>query len=108
MAAFVEASRYPINRLGVGTGLDAGLRGIASEHSVVHVWGVDAGTCIEKADPWPWNPDGELFRASRSNRRRRCPRRGDHAGAGGGFAEVGFGVVVALVAAHVQYRSCTA
>ena len=61
VAAFVEACRYPINRLGVGIGLGTGMRGIASEDSAGHVWGVDTGTYIEKADPWPLNPDGELF-----------------------------------------------
>lgn len=61
VAAFVEACRYPINRLGVGTGLGAGQRGFASEDSAGHVWGLDTEAYIAQAEPWPLNPDGELF-----------------------------------------------
>ena len=59
--AFVEGCRYAVNRLGVGKGLGVGYRGIGSEQSAAHVWGVDHETYIAKADPWPLNPDGELF-----------------------------------------------
>ena len=59
--AFVEGCRYAVNRTGVGKGLDVGYRGIGSERSAAHVWGVDADTYIAKADPWPLTPDGELL-----------------------------------------------
>lgn len=59
--AFVESCRYPINRLGVGSGLDVGTRGVGSEPSVTGVWGVSREEYIDRADPWPLNPKGELL-----------------------------------------------
>ena len=59
--AFVECCRFPIARAGVGAGLGEGVRGIASENSAAHIWGVDNDTYTAKADPWPLNPDGELI-----------------------------------------------
>ena len=92
VAAFVEACRYPINRLGVGTGLGTGMRGIASEDSAGHVWGVDADTYIEKADPWPLNPDGELFLGIKIESKAALPYVEEIMQVPGvGFAEVGPG-----------------
>jgi len=59
--AFVESCRYPINMTGVGYGLGRGTRGTGSQPTSAPVWGVDADTYTEKADPWPLNPDGELL-----------------------------------------------
>jgi len=59
--AFVEACRYPINRIGVGEGLGEGRRGVGSEPSARPIWGVDRDTYLQKADPWPLNPEGELL-----------------------------------------------
>lgn len=59
--AFVESCRYPINRIGVGEGLGEGRRGVGSEPSATAVWGVSRDEYVEKADPWPLNPDGELL-----------------------------------------------
>jgi 4-hydroxy-2-oxoheptanedioate aldolase len=59
--AFVEACRYPINRIGVGEGLGEGRRGVGSEPSAIPIWGVDRDTYLRKADPWPLNPEGELL-----------------------------------------------
>lgn len=63
--AFVEACRYPINRLGVGQGpgegLGEGRRGVGSEPSAMPIWGVDRDTYLRKAEPWPLNPEGELL-----------------------------------------------
>ncbi len=59
--AFVEACRYPINTRGVGQGLGVGTRGRGSEPSASAVWGVDADTYFDRADPWPLNPEGELL-----------------------------------------------
>ena len=61
VAAFVESCRYPVNRKGVGTGLGVGIRGVGSEPSAAHIWGVDRDTYLAKADPWPLNPEGELM-----------------------------------------------
>jgi 4-hydroxy-2-oxoheptanedioate aldolase len=59
--AFVEACRYPINKIGVGRGLGVGTRGRGSEPSAASVWGVSAEGYMEHADPWPLNPNGELL-----------------------------------------------
>jgi 4-hydroxy-2-oxoheptanedioate aldolase len=59
--AFVESCRYPINMQGVGYGLDRGTRGTGSQRSSAPVWGVTSDEYVEKADPWPLNPDGELL-----------------------------------------------
>ena len=59
--AFVEACRYPINRIGEGKGLHRGRRGVGSEPSAMPIWGVDRDEYLHKADPWPLNPDGELL-----------------------------------------------
>ncbi len=59
--AFVEACRYPINTRGVGQGLGVGTRGRGSEPSASAVWGVDADTYFDRADPWPLNLEGELL-----------------------------------------------
>jgi len=59
--AFVEACRYPINRIGVGEGLREGRRGVGSEPSATVVWGVARDDYLRQADPWPLNPEGELL-----------------------------------------------
>jgi len=59
--AFVEGCRYPINRIGVGAGLDEGRRGVGSEPSAMPIWGVGRDDYLRKAEPWPLNPDGELL-----------------------------------------------
>jgi len=61
VAAFVEACRYPINRIGVGAGLEEGRRGVGSEPSAAPVWGLDRDSYLRQADPWPLNPEGELL-----------------------------------------------
>lgn len=59
--AFVEACRYPINRIGVGEGLGEGGRGVGSEPSAAPMWGLDRDNYLRKAEPWPLNPEGELL-----------------------------------------------
>ncbi len=59
--AFVEACRYPINRIGVGEGLSEGRRGVGSEPSAMPIWDVSRDEYLQKAEPWPLNPDGELL-----------------------------------------------
>ncbi len=59
--AFVESCRYPINRVGVGNGLDKGRRGVGSENSATAIWGIERNDYVQRADPWPLNPNGELL-----------------------------------------------
>jgi 4-hydroxy-2-oxoheptanedioate aldolase len=59
--AFVEACRYPFNRLGVGKGLGEGERGSAGQAHAASIWGMEVPEYLAKADPWPLNPDGELL-----------------------------------------------
>ena len=62
VSAFVESSRYKINDLGVGCGLQDGTRGVGSEFKARLKWGLEEDNEYRaKADPWPLNPDGELL-----------------------------------------------
>ena len=56
-----NSCRYPINKSGVGHGLGTGTRGVGSESSAAAIWGVNRDDYIQKADPYPLNPDGELL-----------------------------------------------
>ena len=55
----VEASRYPFAP--EVDGLDRGLRGSGSQGFAAGIWGVGRNEYLRRADPWPLNPDGELF-----------------------------------------------
>ena len=78
--AFVEACRYPHNTAGLDrtipspidrmrgaskmpreAGLGIGARGRGSETTAAPVWGVTLEEYLERADPWPLNPKGELL-----------------------------------------------
>ncbi|MCC6175173.1 MAG: hypothetical protein IT305_07715 [Chloroflexi bacterium] len=59
--AFVEACRYPFNRAGVGAGLDEGERGSSGQKGAAAIWGVSVPEYLQKADPWPLNPEGDLL-----------------------------------------------
>ena len=59
--AFVEHSRYPFNRAGVGLGLDEGRRGGGGQAEAAAVWGVPTREYLDIAEPWPLNPRGELL-----------------------------------------------
>ncbi|HEX5327445.1 MAG TPA: aldolase/citrate lyase family protein [Acetobacteraceae bacterium] len=86
VAAFVEAARYPHHLAGVdpelptplermrgaarathrgSTGgrklLGIGMRGRGSEMSAAPIWGISQEEYMERADPWPLNPNGELM-----------------------------------------------
>ncbi|MEM7128664.1 MAG: aldolase/citrate lyase family protein [Chloroflexota bacterium] len=90
--AFVEACRYPINRLGVGQGVGVGRRGVGSEPGTTSIWGVDRDTYIRKADPWPLNPDGELLLGLKIESAAAIPHVEEILGVPGiGFAEMGPG-----------------
>jgi 4-hydroxy-2-oxoheptanedioate aldolase len=78
--AFVESCRYPINTQGVDTslptplermngakrgaaqnGLGIGTRGKGSESTCAPIWGLNGDDYVQRADPWPLNPEGELL-----------------------------------------------
>lgn len=59
--AFVESCRYPIQKIGVGSGLAIGTRGRGSEPWAASVWGLSPEAYMDYADPWPLNPRGELL-----------------------------------------------
>src|ERR1700758_1523792 len=81
--AFVESCRYPHNTIGVdpkipspvarmegarratdGAGcklLGIGTRGRGSEATAAPIWGLPAEDYMERCDPWPLNPKGELL-----------------------------------------------
>src|SRR5216684_3723570 len=85
--AFVESCRYPHNTIGVDPGipspmarmegairakdggtdsagrklLGVGTRGRGSETTAAPVWGLSTEEYLERCDPWPLNPKGELL-----------------------------------------------
>jgi 4-hydroxy-2-oxoheptanedioate aldolase len=78
--AFVESCRYPHRSNGVdpaipspiarmhgaaraasGGGLGLGTRGRGSEATAAPVWGISPEEYLERCDPWPLNPEGELM-----------------------------------------------
>ncbi len=79
--AFVEACRYPHHLAGVDPGcrrrrlgwtarsgrarrtarLGIGTRGRGSENTAAPVWGVSGEEYMDRCDPWPLNPRGELL-----------------------------------------------
>jgi 4-hydroxy-2-oxoheptanedioate aldolase len=80
--AFVEACRYPHQLAGVATSLPSpldrmagtvvpplpaagplgiGTRGRGSEGTAAPVWGLTAPDYLQRCDPWPLNPQGELL-----------------------------------------------
>ncbi len=59
--AFLEAVRFPIHHEGVGQGLPEGRRGAHGTPTAAQIWGVSQEEYLDKADPWPLNPNGELL-----------------------------------------------
>jgi len=60
--AFVEAVRFPIHKEGVGQqGLREGRRGVNGNATAARIWGISQDEYLQKADPWPLNPNGELL-----------------------------------------------
>jgi 4-hydroxy-2-oxoheptanedioate aldolase len=59
--AFVEAVRLPIHTEGVEHGVAEGRRGVHGAPTAARIWGVSQDEYLEKADPWPLNPRGELL-----------------------------------------------
>jgi 4-hydroxy-2-oxoheptanedioate aldolase len=78
--AFVESCRYPHHGDGIDPaipspiarmhgaaraattrGLGLGTRGRGSEATAATIWGLSAEEYLERCDPWPLNPEGELM-----------------------------------------------
>jgi len=79
--AFVESCRYPHQQVGVDPSLPSplermkgassdriaagrlgvGTRGRGSEATAAPIWGISVGEYLERCDPWPLNPKGELL-----------------------------------------------
>lgn len=59
--AYVEFSRYPFNKSGMGEGLGEGMRGGGGQAHAAAIWGVPVREYLSLADPWPLNPQGELL-----------------------------------------------
>lgn len=57
--AFVESCRYPFRKPAEGHG--DGRRGAGGQGWAAQIWGVSAADYLEKADPWPLSPGGELM-----------------------------------------------
>src|SRR5205814_3624038 len=52
VAAFVESTRYSFR---------GGRRGSGGQARAAEIWGVSVPEYVDRADPWPLNPDGELL-----------------------------------------------
>jgi len=59
--AFVEAIRFPLHKQGVDKGVNEGRRGVHGVPTAASVWGVSTEEYLDKADPWPLNPNGEIL-----------------------------------------------
>ncbi|HJT87640.1 MAG TPA: aldolase/citrate lyase family protein, partial [Bryobacteraceae bacterium] len=59
--AFVEAVRFPIHKQGLDKGIQEGRRGAHGTPTAAKIWGISDDEYLDKADPWPLNPDGELL-----------------------------------------------
>ena len=60
VAAFVATCRYPFQKLGQEQ-IPEGLRGAGGQGEPAGLWNMSNEEYVRKADPWPLNPDGELF-----------------------------------------------
>lgn len=61
---FVATARYQFDRpnlKGADKGIPEGLRGSGSQGYASQIWGITGTQYVEKADPWPMNPEGELL-----------------------------------------------
>jgi 4-hydroxy-2-oxoheptanedioate aldolase len=55
----IEAIRYPFAPTVAGLG--QGRQGNGSQGFAANIWGIPANEYIQKADPWPLNPNGEFI-----------------------------------------------
>jgi len=68
--AFVESARYPFRTTGVGEQLGVGRRGNGGQVFAASVWGIPSDEYLQRADPWPLNPKGELLLGIKVENRR--------------------------------------
>ena len=61
VAAVVEAMRYAFR---------GGTRGSGGQGAAAAIWGLSGAEYLERADPWPLNPDGELLLGLKIENRR--------------------------------------
>jgi 4-hydroxy-2-oxoheptanedioate aldolase len=60
--AFISAARYPFEREGLADDMiPEGLRGSGSQGFAAGIWGISGTEYMERADPWPMNPNGEFI-----------------------------------------------
>ena len=59
--AFIEATRFPRHKQGIGPMLGEGRRGVHGSAPAAQIWGISVEEYEDKADPWPLNPNGELL-----------------------------------------------
>jgi len=59
--AFVEAVRLPVHKQGVDQGVGEGRRGVHGAPTAAQIWGISQQEYLDKSDPWPLNPNGELL-----------------------------------------------
>ena len=58
---FVAASRYVHQQIGRDQGIPEGIRGSGGQKEPAALWGIDPAEYVDRADPWPLNPNGELI-----------------------------------------------
>ena len=81
VGAVVEAMRYTFR---------GGTRGAGGEAAAATVWGITPQQYVDRADPWPLNPDGELLLGLKIENRRALANAFETAGVPGvAFAEWG-------------------
>jgi 4-hydroxy-2-oxoheptanedioate aldolase len=59
--AFVESIRFPLHKQGMNQGIKEGRRGVHGVPTASHIWGLSSDEYLDRADPWPLNPKGELL-----------------------------------------------
>ena len=90
--AFVESCRLPFHQAGVGAGLGEGRRGSGGQAAAAQVWGLDPQDYLQRAEPWPLDPAGELLLGIKVENRRALERAEDSTRVPGlAFAEWGPG-----------------
>ncbi len=68
--AFVECCRFPFQTVGCDKGLGVGRRGSGGQAEAAEIWGLSVDEYLERADPWPLNPKGELLLGLKIENRR--------------------------------------
>jgi 4-hydroxy-2-oxoheptanedioate aldolase len=59
--AFVATARYPLHTRGLKQGIPVGMRGAGGQGPPAEIWGLSQTDYVNKAEPWPLDPEGELM-----------------------------------------------